>query len=180
MNDMTVLGEVWPLAADEEGIWLLSGLDPWQSALPITSDADIHAEIELLMQMHGMDLSDVPLLHSTSWRQHGPSTILTYVAIVRKPGYVRQNWPVAEPISPHLPGFVGKPYQHGAAEAPTPRFIDVVLHAIRHLALLRDTDDTAAAVFDEHWLHHIEKLRPALAGMYRIDEHRPADHRRVA
>lgn len=177
MNDMTVIPEVWPVAADKQGLWLLSGDGPWQATLPVQADGDVHAEIELLVQMHGLDLSDVPLLHSTSWRPNGTSIVLTYLAVVRRPGPVLENWIDAKPVSPHLLAFTGNPPPHGAAEAPIPRESDVLYHALRHAAFLRDTDTETAAVFDEHWLRHLEKLRPALAGMYRTDD---KEHRRAA
>lgn len=165
-ENMTVYPEVWPVAADETGLWLISGVGPWRPALPVQGDGDVHADVELELSMNGLDMSDVPLLHSTSWRPDGSSVILTYIAVVRRPGFVRENWPGAEPISPLLPGAVGKPLTHDANEPPIPRYVDCLLHAIRHLAFLRDWDSAAFAVLDRHWLRHLEGLRPALAGMY--------------
>ncbi|GAA2347133.1 hypothetical protein [Dactylosporangium salmoneum] len=167
---MTVYPEVWPVAADAKGLWLISGDGPWRPALPIYADGDVHQEVELELSSNGIDRADVVLLHSTSWRADGPAIVLTYIAIVRKPGYVRQNWPGAEPISPLLPAAVGKPPTHAADEAPAPRYVDCLLHAIRHVAFLRDRDATAAAVLDEHWLSALSGLDPALAGMY-ADQH---------
>lgn len=167
---MTVYPEVWPVVADENGLWLISGCGPWRTALPVGSDTDVHAEVELELTTNGVDLADVPLLHSTSWRPDGGSIILTYIAVVRCAGAVREVWPDAEPISPLLPGAVGRPLPHGAAEPPVPRYVDCLLHAIRHVAFLRDADATAAAALDGHWLRHLDGLRPALAGMYRDAE----------
>ena len=163
---MTVYTETWPVAADAKGLWLVSGRGPWRSRLPVPADSEPHAEVELTLTGNGIDLSDVALLHSTSWRINASHTLLTYLAVVRRPGFVRENWPEAEPISPRLPDAVGKPLPHGAAEPPLVREVDVLLHGLRHAKLLIEYDATAAAAFDEHWLRHLENLRPSLAGMY--------------
>lgn len=167
MNEpMTVYVELWPVAADQEGLWLVSGRGPWRPTLPVPADSEPHAEVELLLRAHGIGEADVPLLHSTSWRLDAPHLLLTYLAVVRRPGFVRENWPGAEPISPRLLEVVGKPPTHDAAEPPLVRDLDVLAHALRHAAFLRDNDATAAAVLDEHWRTHLATLRPALAGMY--------------
>jgi hypothetical protein len=169
---MTVRVEVWPVAADDVGIWLISGMDAWRAALPVPADSEPHAEVELLLSTNGIDGSDVPLLHSTSWRVDGATVVLTYVAVIRRPGLVRESWPQALPVSLDLAAEVGRPPTHGAAEVPVPRYVDVLLHALRHVAFLRDSDGTARAALDVHWLAHLARLRPALAGMYEA-EHTP-------
>jgi hypothetical protein len=170
---MTVIPEVWPIAADKEGLWLVSGDGPWMPRLPVPADGEVHAEVELTLAFNGVDRREVRLLHSTSWRPVGTSIVLTYVAVVCRPGYVRENWSRAEPISPLLPGAVGKPLVHAAAAAPDPRDVDVLFHGLRHLAFLRDTDATAAAVLVGDWVGHLARFQPALAGMYG-EEHREA------
>lgn len=162
---MTVRVEVWPVTADATGLWLVSGNDAWRPSLPVMADNDIHAEVELELARNGA-LDDAVLLHSTSWRPDPSGLLLTYVAVLRKAGEVRMNWPGAEPISTRLPEAVGRPLTHGPTEPPLPRFVDVLLHGIRHLAWLRDTDATVASALDEHWRRHLAALRPALAGMY--------------
>ena len=47
MSDMTVWPEIWPVAADPEGVWLLSGVGPWQTRLPVPADSTIHADATL-------------------------------------------------------------------------------------------------------------------------------------
>jgi hypothetical protein len=163
---MQVWVEVWPVAADDAGIWLVSGLDAWRPSLPVMADEEPHADVELVLHENSA-ADDAVLLHSTSWRVDGPGVVLTYVAVLRKPGYVRANWPGAEPISPRLPRAVGRPLAHGAAEPPLPRHVDVLMHAVRHLRFLLDTDDTAAASLDAHWRRHLAEMTSALAGMYR-------------
>lgn len=173
---MTVHVEVWPIAADDLGLWLVSGGDAWRANLPVMADDEIHAVVEAELAHHAA-LDDVVLLHSTSWRPNTWGLMLTYVAILRRPGEVRKNWPTAAPISPRLLGITGKPPAHGAAEAPTPRFSDVLLHTVRHLAFLLETDDTAASVMDTNWRRHLSALQPALAGLYSEVHHSEVHHR---
>jgi hypothetical protein len=166
---MTVMVEVWPVAADGRGLWLISGEDAWRPDLVVMADEDIHANVELEMWRPGLDHADVPLLHSTSWHQHWGSAMHTYMAMVRQPGYVVDNWPGAMPISTWLPGEVGQPLRHDPAEPPNPRYIDVMLHGLRHLLFLQMYDDDHAAKFDGLWRRHLEAFTPALAKMYRRD-----------
>lgn len=165
--EMQARVEVWPVAADQQGLWLISGRGPWVAGLPVMADDDPHSDVEYTLTSNGIALADAPLIHSTSWRVAGQGLLLTYLAVVRRPGYVRENWPAAEPISPRLPGAVGRPLPHDAAEPPVEiREVDVLLHALRHARFLWEWDATAAAVFDTDWVRHLSVLKPALAGMY--------------
>ena len=76
---MNVQVEVWPVAADAAGLWLLSDGGPWLSA-PIPQDSDPHFEVEHLLG--NAAIANPPLLHSTSWRPDGPHVLLTYIAVV--------------------------------------------------------------------------------------------------
>lgn len=169
---MTVHIEVWPVAADEVGLWLVSGIDAWRPDLPVGADSGIHPEVELELHRHGV-LDDVKVLHSTSWRPEPVGLTVTYLAVVARPGFVRENWPAAEPISTQLPAAVGRPLTHGATEPPTPRHVDVLFHALRHVAWLLRTDATVAAELDHNWRTHLSGFEPALAKMYQ-DQHRNA------
>ena len=168
---MGVVVEVWPLAADEIGIWLLSGPEPWRTA-PIPADSEPHAEVDLLLFANGM--TDPALLHSTSWRPDGPHIVLTYMAVQHTPGLAREGWPGALPVSEDLLPAVGNPTPHGAAEVPVPRHVDVLHHGLRHLAMLLDTDSGARDGLTGHWPGWLQRMRPALAGMYEAGE-RPVD-----
>src|SRR4051794_7222248 len=118
-ENMAVWVEVWPVAADQIGIWLLSGQDAWRPALPVPADSEPHAEVEL--EIAGHDASPgANLLHSTSWRVDGPRVILTYIAVVEVSGLVRDEWPEALPIDLDLAEAVGRPPTNAANEAPTP------------------------------------------------------------
>lgn len=163
---MTVRVEIWPVAADEFGLWLVSGADAWRPALPLMADGDPHAEVQLGLAEHSAE-QDLILLHSTSWHVDGPTVILSYVAALRVDGLVRDRWPTARPLSRDLAEAVGPPPTHGPIDPPTPRYIDVLMHAVRSLRFLIAVDATAAAALDhEEFRRHLDMLEPALAGMY--------------
>jgi hypothetical protein len=169
---MTVHIECWPVAADDAGIWLLSGRDALRTSLPVAADTGPDAEAKLLLAGHDL-LDDLVLGHFTSWHIDGSWHVDTYIAVIHCAGYVRERWPDAEPISAALAEAVGRPPTHGATEAPTPRYIDTLLHGLRHLRLLLDYDATAAAVMPTAMRRALEPLTPALAGLY-DEEHQAA------
>ena len=176
---MTVTVEAWPLAADETGIWLLSDGDAWRYG-PVEAASDVHYETQWLLFQHDIDpaaaafipfpagtpVTDV--IHSTSWRPDGPTIVLTYMAVVKADGYVRERWPAAVPVTAALPAAIGKAPPHGATEVPVPRVADVLLHGIRHLRFLisPEGDAETAAALDANWRRHLAPLRPALAEMF--------------
>jgi hypothetical protein len=163
MEHMGCVLECWPVAADEHGIWLTSGPDAWRSPR-IPADSEPHWELGILLASY--DHHNPVLVHSTSWRTDGAHIVLTYVAVFETDGLVLDRWPGALPVSADLLPAVGNPPPHGAAEVPVPRYVDVLHHALRHLAWLQRTDDSARAALTGHWENHLEQLRPALAGMY--------------
>jgi hypothetical protein len=169
---MTVTAEVWPVAADETGIWLLSPDGPWPSE-PIPADSEPHLAVELELIQHTVNLADVAVLHSNSWRTEHTSAILTYVAVVRTPGLVLDTWPHARPVTTTLADHVGRPPTHGPLDPPAPRYCDVMLHALRHLAFLLPRDATVAAALDEQWGSHLAEFSPWIAEMY-SEVHQPA------
>lgn len=175
---MTVTVEVWPLAADEAGIWLLSGGDAWRYG-PVGADSDVHYEAEWLLFREGIDPASVSfikipgrpvakVIHWTSCRPDGPTIVHTIMAVVEADGYVLETWPNAAPVTSALPAAVGKAPPHGAAEAPVPRVVDVLLHGLRHLKFLAgpEGDAETAAALDGNMLRHLAPLRPALARMF--------------
>jgi len=183
IDHMGVTVEVWPVAADQTGIWLLSGSDAWRDEQRLQADTTVHAEVELLLHANGVDLADLRglrdisnlvALHSTSWRQAPGNVQMTYLAIVECDGLVRETWPEAMPITELLPDAVGRPAAHGAAEQPDPRRVDVLLHALRdllwgleHLRFLSEEDAAVAAALSDDWRRALEPFRPALSNMYR-------------
>src|SRR6266536_5668786 len=122
--------EVWPVAADQRGIWLLSGLGPWPSP-PVAQGIDnaehIAAEIEL---MQHQARAETVILHSTSWRSTTVEMVCTFLAVIDCPGRpVRAHWPEALPLDPRVVEVVGSEPTHGAAEPPVVREIGVLRHA---------------------------------------------------
>jgi hypothetical protein len=120
-ENMTVTVEVWPLAADEAAIWLLSDGDAWRFG-PVKAASDVHFEVEWLLFQHGIDPEDAGLfipmpagtpaadvIHSTSWRPDIGAIVLSYMAVVNAGDYVREKWPAATPVTSALPGAVGNP-----------------------------------------------------------------------
>jgi aminoglycoside phosphotransferase len=166
---MTVRAEVWCLSANDEGIHLVSGSDAWRSE-PIKASTDPHWAVQHILGEHDA-LEAAKIVHSTSWRAEDESVILTYVAALDCPD-VAGHWPAAQLVSLALPEVVGNPITHAADDAPTPRYIDVLLHGLRHLRFLLEYDATAAAAFSPAWRRHLESFAPALAGMY-AEEHAP-------
>jgi hypothetical protein len=163
---MHVIAEAWPLAADTQGIWLLTRDWPLMTE-PIGHNGDPHADLELELiraQMFGA----TALLHQTSSRIDRDACILTYMAVIRCHGPVRSQWPDALPVSPKVAGHVGKPPTHGAAEAPVVRQWDVVLHGLRHLAFQLGPagDAELARVLDGNWGRHLAAWTPVLYQMY--------------
>jgi hypothetical protein len=176
--------ELWPVAADELGIYLVSGVEPWRAG-PVTEfeEPDLLA-VNLLKQRGEWDAS--VLRHGTSWRPKFTETpdplvrrcrqIDTFVAVLGMDNYaaghgpfeyVPELWSDALPLSWRIYRKLGKPYDHGPMEPPDPADGHAMWHAIRHLEHLRRYDTTQAAQLDRHWQRHLSVLKPALAGMYR-------------
>lgn len=170
LENMAAEVEVWPVAADETGLWLLSGGNAWRPWTPIPADSDPHGEVELTLARFGA-LDATRTFHSTSWRPAPPRLVLTYIAVVEAGDAALLRWPDALPITRRLLEDVGKPYHQGPLEPPLPRFVDCLTHGIRHLRLLTDPDgdcydEAVASALGERWWPHLAGLRPALAGLY--------------
>jgi hypothetical protein len=170
---MGVRVEVFPIAADATGIWLLSftGAGPiaWRSGL-VPADGEVHEIVRTILAQHE-SLTDALLIHSTSWREDNYEgrnvMVVTYMAVLRRNGdLVPDEWPLAAPIGPQLMDHMGNPFPHSPVEPPTPRHYDVLIHGLRHLAFLLNTDDSCRPAFDEDLRHHLTQLDPALAGLY--------------
>lgn len=172
--------EVWPIAADVAGFWLLGGKrGAWDPGVPTEARLSTHeAVVEVVEAFGAADVTKA--LHSTSWR---PDTqpavdVFTYIACVDAGQAVIDRWPAARPIGRVLLESVGKPYHHDPTEPPLPRFIDVAAHAIRHIRLLTNphcdayNPTVAAAVAGMNgpepgrsWFAiHLEQLNGAPAG----------------
>lgn len=169
---MTVTVEVWPVAADQTGIWLLDPDGPWASP-PVLADSEPHVAVELELIQHTVNLADVTVVHSTSWRTEHTSVVLTYVAVVAGQHLVLNDWPDARPITPLLADHVGRPPTHGPLDPPAPRYVDVLIHALRHLSFLLPRDATVARALPGPWGEHLAAFTPAIARMY-DRAHQPA------
>lgn len=164
-NPMTTHVEVWPVAADQAGLWLLDERGPWMGG-PVMSDDEPHSEVEYVLSEHG-GLSDVLLIHSTSWRVDRRGVLLTYMTVIGVgDDFVSDRWPNARPIGAALMTAVGKPIPHEPTEAPWPDAAHVMFHGLRHLRFLMDHDTANAAALNDHWRTHLAPLTPALARMY--------------
>lgn len=169
---MGAVVEVWPVAADEHGIWLLSGDDAWRSGR-VPADDEPHSDLDRVLDEHGTR-ERTRYVHSTSWRVDGPHIVLTYVAVVGTDGQpAREGWPDALPIGRALADQVGPAEAGPALEPPTPRHIDVLLHGVRHLRHLLDTDAVGAAELTGTWPEHLAAIEPALDIMY-SDQREPS------
>lgn len=166
-ENLQVRVEVWPIAADEVGLWLVSGDDAYRSGA-VPADNEPHAEVEYALSQHHL-LDQARLIHSTSWRVDGPAVYLTYLVAIETNDLVKATYPNAHPIALPLAHHVGQPPTHSPVEAPAPRYIDVLLHGLRHLVYLRDNDATNGAAIPPNWQQHLDGLTPALARMY--DKH---------
>jgi hypothetical protein len=177
---MSTWSEVWPVAADEAGIWLLTG-DRLITESPVMSDSDPWDEAKLLLAAIGVtDPGALKYLHGTSCRPDRGKWVVTHVAVVETDGPALADWPFALPLTPELMDHVGKPLPHGPTSAPIPRDVDVAYHAAGHLAdLLARNSEFRALVYGEvgtpptpagpHWHQHLSVLEPKLAQMYRTD-----------
>ena len=176
LEPMTVIAEVWPLAADDAGIWLISGGEQWQSDI-IMADSDMHWEAEQQLWWHGVDRGSVVALHSTSttspgvrwtsWRPHGTSIVHTYMSVIRPAGLVLGAWPQALPLTIDLAEAVGRPAPHGAAEVPLPREIDVAFHGLSHIKwLIEHNAGIRAALIRTPWPRHLVPFEEQLATMF--------------
>jgi len=160
--------EVWPLAADQTGIWLLEPTGPWPSEV-VTDDMEPHDFVRLVLDQHG---APADLFHATSWRiEHDPVSGRnyqrnTYMAVIACEGLVPAEWPDALPVTTLFAEEVGPAPTHGPTEAPTVPWSHVLLHGLRHLRFLLTTDATVAAALTEAWGWHLASFDAAIARMY--------------
>lgn len=168
---MLTYSEAWPLGADATGLYLLSGTGPWPSDyIGCQSDPQTMVEIELIQR--GIPVGpDLPL-HSTSWRVEYDRQadrnfgIYTFMAVVPCPELVYDRWPHAEPIPPELAEELGQAPRHPVGQLPDVPYWFVLLHGLRHLRFLRDTDSDLRDALDADWRRHLERFTPAIARMY--------------
>ena len=164
-ENMDAIGEFWVIAADRAGIWLVPDGEP-QYTVPVPADSEPHAEIKAELPRGLRDR--VTLMHSTSWRVDYKlgGLVVTYMVVVAADDLVRGIWPQARPITLAAVEAVGKPEPHAPDEPPVPTHFHVLMHGLRHLRFLMDTDPSNAAAMGPLMRQHLEPLRPALAQLY--------------
>lgn len=181
LEPMTIWVEVWPVVADEAGLWLISGQRPLRDG-PVMADSSVHFMVESLLRGQHIDPrpvaegGDCLMLHSTSWRPDGPRQWDTYVAAVQSDDLALAIWPDAKPITPDLldeDAGRGKPPTHGATEEPMPRVLDVLFHGLGHFRDQISKNGTARESLGELWRVQLEPFEETLAGMY-SEPHRAA------
>jgi hypothetical protein len=168
---MVVEAEVWPVAADKVGLWLLEPTGAWPCE-PVADDREPHddARLELIRKQAW---SDTLALHSTSWRvEYNEDTDrnylrVTYLAAIDCGGLVREAWPEAVAITTAAADAeLGRVPTHSPVEAPAVRHFDVLFHALRHLRFLLVSDATVADALTGDWGEHLAAFEPAIARMY--------------
>ena len=160
---MTVRAEVWPMSADDAGIWLVSGAGPWRSA-DVLASQDEFAVVEGILAEHGARGAAV-IIHGTSWRSVDTYAVHSWGVLLSCPD-VHGHWPGSLPISRELLERVGNPAPHAPDGPPLPRDIDVAFHALGHFSHLLKTAAPERAKMSPQWRRHLREWEPALAGLY--------------
>jgi hypothetical protein len=176
---MKTYAEVWPLAADETGLYLLTPDGPLPSLQVDDTEEPLDYARMVLMQRGLWYLVNEPkgLLHATSWRiEHDRETganfqVDSFMAGVRPEGMVLDAWPEALPVTTLFAEEVGPAPTHGATEAPTVPWSHVLLHGLRHYKYQlnpKEGDATIAARLVElGWPVHLAPFKAVMAAMYR-------------
>jgi hypothetical protein len=172
MVPMGVQVELWAAATDESGPSLLSE-GPWRSPL-LSARSEPHVMVETMLTDKQVPKDLRAVIHSTSWRVEAGDDglnvlVVTYLAVVnlaKGSTYVFEDWPDAVPVGLETLQQYGNPAAHSPTEPPAPRYIDVLHHAFRHLAYLRNNDEKVRRALSAAWLKCLRPLEPALAVMY--------------
>ena len=144
-----VLAEVFVVFADGDGIRLSGpcGAARWHLEVPAGDDPMVVTR-EVVTRVLGAPR----LLHSTSWRRDKGAVVLSFVVVVDAAALV---------------GMADAPVQRaelargGRDSAPTAiAGLQVLEHALRHLAWLLSDDEVVAAELDEHWRRHLAHYVP--------------------
>jgi hypothetical protein len=85
---MGVVLELYTLAVDATGIYMINdGGQAWRTGR-IDADTDVFAELELLAYEYEPGLA-LPIIHGTSNRQDGPHMVHTFVAVAETAPFVQ-------------------------------------------------------------------------------------------
>jgi hypothetical protein len=142
-----VTAEVWAVAADEAGLWLVSPGGPWAS-LPIVRGDGPHDAAIRELQTRGLYRRGM-LVHQSSSRTDGPAQVTTWMALVPGREPVPARFPDARPVSPVLAEIAGPPPTHAPDELPVFALWHVLAHGLRELWRLGQTNATLRRAMDE-------------------------------
>lgn len=178
--------EVFPVAATDQGVWLLSGSEPWVDDAGVASDSNPWWDFEALLRAHGIRPSPADLQaenlqvtavlsHQTSnrWDRTGrvSGQVNTFMSVLPDDVLL----PGSRPVSLQAVQLMGRPLTHASTDLPVViTGADVLLHGLRHLWHLVMFDATARADMPPKLARHLEVLRPALAGLYEQAHQRAA------
>lgn len=167
--------EAWLFGADDYGLWVLPGGYPLQSG-PIPARLGVRETTGLLLRNAGVT-GHLVTLHGTSDRDEDGCIIATHAAVVDCPAGsdggpgILHHWPDAVPLGWDLFEEVDRPAPHHPVEAPERiLYVDVAVHAARHLAWLIMTDSDERAAMPPLVRQHLELLRPELFKRYERGE----------
>ncbi|MGH8910170.1 MAG: hypothetical protein ACRD0K_27665 [Egibacteraceae bacterium] len=113
------------------------------------------------------------IVHSTSWRYDDSrlSLVLSFVVLFPRLRHPPTGF-VLEPAE-----ALGWDPQTGTCDGRAILVSDVLLHGLRHFALLRSCDPTIAAALPDEWHAALARLSPLPAGL--LDHHQPHAHPRA-
>lgn len=169
--------EIWPLAADDDDIHLITP-DAVMDG-PVTEEGGPAYTVDRLLEGIGFpsygrrDIWDRPGIiagRSTSWRWGEPydgisGTILTFLVAIDVPAGA--SVPELElvdgdgrPIELQLFGRIGASTMDG------PGRWDVLAHGLANLSWLIHNDDAERSLFGPLWRRHLADVVPAASGMY--------------
>jgi hypothetical protein len=174
MEYMRTWVEVYPVAATEQGIWLLSGGSPWIDTDAVPADSTPWWAMERLLRDRGVRPSDrddsfaisqvtAVVNHQTSCRYTNVGQVDTFITVLAD----GELLPGARPISLPAVELMGRPVPHRSTDLPDViSAADVLLHGLRHLRHLYLFDSTARRDMPALLAKHLMVLQPALAGLY--------------
>lgn len=145
-----VTAEIFVVTRTERGLELTGpcGPAPWR-----VEAAESGHPMALVERLVRDNLTDLILLHSTSWRYERGQVVLSFVAVVA-PSAIGELGAV--PVG-HVELARG-----GATDAPAAiEWPAVLQHGLRHLAWLDRDDDTVRATLDAGWHAALQDYVPA-------------------
>jgi hypothetical protein len=173
MDVMATYVEVYAFAADHTNLYHLPGAAPWRQDLPVMGDSNPGWELDLLLDLHGVPAEQIKFKDQASDRwgdPDRPGQVDTFAVVVAVDGFVLEQWPGALRI--HVQKLIdrfGRPAPHPANElAREIRDLDVMFHALRHIAFQKLYSGPKFDAMPQRVRHHLHGVIPALAGLYQV------------